>query len=164
VDAAALQQFRERVEEYVKLHRSVESKVPPAPKETTPEKIRLHQESLAAALRKARENANRGDLFGSAEDSIRTMITDALKGKQGAASREAVQDGNPAAEQSGTPIFVSINAPYPTKAPMSTVPPTLLLRLPPLPDELNYRFVGRHLILLDTHADLIVDFIVNATP
>ena len=39
------------------------------------------------------------------------------------------------------------------------MPPSILLNLPKLPEELEYRFVGPHLILHDVNANLIVDFI-----
>jgi hypothetical protein len=162
VDPGALEQFRIRAQEYAKLHRSVESKVPAAPKKATPDQIAAHQQSLSAAIRQTRANANPGDIFGSAADSIRTLIAAEMKGPDGADAKKTMKDGNPADEPTGGPIVVSVNGPYPPMAPVSSMPPKLLLRLPPLPEELNYRFVGRHLILLDTHADLIVDFIVNA--
>ena len=43
-----------------------------------------------------------------------------------------------------------------------TVPPNILAALPKLPEDLEYRFVNRTMILLDTHANLIVDFVPNA--
>ena len=45
-----------------------------------------------------------------------------------------------------------------------TVPAASLLVLPPLPDTLDYRFVGRDLVLRDAEANLIVDYIVGAVP
>ena len=39
-----------------------------------------------------------------------------------------------------------------------TVPPNILAALPKLPEDLEYRFVNRHMILLDTHAH-IVDYV-----
>jgi hypothetical protein len=42
------------------------------------------------------------------------------------------------------------------------MPPTVLVNLPSLPDEVEFRFVGKYLILRDTHADVIVDFIADA--
>jgi hypothetical protein len=163
-DAAALEQFRARVEEYAKLHRSLEEKIPRVSKDATPEQISAHKKALADAIQQARSNANPGDVIGNAEQSLRQLITDELKGRQGAEARAMARDGNPANEPIGKPLVLSVNAPYPPEAPVSSVPPTLLLRLPPLPEELNYRFIGRHLILLDTHADVIADFILNATP
>jgi hypothetical protein len=40
----------------------------------------------------------------------------------------------------------------------------LLLNLPSLPEILEYRFLGRHFILRDITANLIVDFISDAVP
>jgi hypothetical protein len=42
--------------------------------------------------------------------------------------------------------------------------PTLLQALPALPRELEYRFSGRHLVLIDIHANLVVDILKNALP
>ena len=49
-------------------------------------------------------------------------------------------------------------------APFSSVPPSLLLKLPPLPEEVRYRFVGRSLILRDTEANVILDYIPDGVP
>jgi hypothetical protein len=43
-------------------------------------------------------------------------------------------------------------------------PAVILEALPPLPEELQYRFVGPTLVLLDVHADLVVDILPNALP
>jgi len=58
----------------------------------------------------------------------------------------------------------SVNAPYPKNAALATVPPLLLLRLPKLPDGLEYRFMGRDLILHDTTANIVVDILREAAP
>jgi hypothetical protein len=44
------------------------------------------------------------------------------------------------------------------------VPPQLIRALPQLPPELQYRIVGRALVLWDHHADLIVDVLPGAFP
>ena len=44
------------------------------------------------------------------------------------------------------------------------MPPSLLMALPQLPRELDYRIVGRDLVLHDVNADLVVDIIPNALP
>ena len=62
------------------------------------------------------------------------------------------------------PVVVRVNAEYPLGAARSTVPPSLLLTLPPLPACLHYRFVDRDLILLDCVAQLIVDVLPAAAP
>jgi len=57
-----------------------------------------------------------------------------------------------------------INTDYPTTLALATVPPALLLNLPTLPEILEYRFLGRHFILRDITANLIVDFVPDAVP
>ena len=49
------------------------------------------------------------------------------------------------------------------KEPLTAVPPTVRQALPKLPDGLEYRFVREHMILLDTRANLIVDYMLNAS-
>ena len=167
-DVDVVKEFRARADQYAKLHRSVEGKLPAIPKKATADQIAAHQRALAEAIRAARSKASRGDVFATAEDYFRRAIAAELKGKDNLTARQTIKEESnesPMKESSGGgPIILSVNAPYPPKAMLSAMPPTMLLRLPPLPDELNYRFVGRHLILHDTHADMIVDFILNVTP
>ncbi len=59
-------------------------------------------------------------------------------------------------------IPFKVNAKYPEGAPVPTVPASVLLSLPTLPRPLEYRIVGKHLLLLDTDAGIIVDYIPNA--
>jgi hypothetical protein len=44
------------------------------------------------------------------------------------------------------------------------MPPTLLQKLPRLPDELAFRIIGSTLLLIDHKANLIIDFMLNAIP
>lgn len=39
------------------------------------------------------------------------------------------------------------------------VPAILLQRLPPLPEDVEYRILDHDLVLWDIHADLVVDFV-----
>jgi hypothetical protein len=57
-----------------------------------------------------------------------------------------------------------VNTLYPEKAALATVPPLILANLPRLPDGLEYRFMGRDLILRDRDANLVVDFVAGAVP
>jgi hypothetical protein len=63
----------------------------------------------------------------------------------------AVMDENPGSFCHG------INGTYPKERPLSTVPATILAVLPALPDDIQYRFLGRHLVLHDTRANVILD-------
>jgi len=59
---------------------------------------------------------------------------------------------------------VDINTVYPTTLPLATFPAALLRKLPDLPPELEYRIVGRSLILRDVKANLIVDILRDVVP
>ena len=58
----------------------------------------------------------------------------------------------------------AVNTAYPEKAPLATVPPLILVNLPRLPDGLEYRFMGRDLVLRDQPSNLIIDFVPGAVP
>ena len=66
------------------------------------------------------------------------------------------------ADTAGVPLRV--NYPYPEAKELTQMPPTLLLKLPQLPKEVKYRFVGRHLLLVDNDNGLIVDYMTKALP
>ena len=57
-----------------------------------------------------------------------------------------------------------VNIRYPDVVPLTTVPPQVLQTLPKLTEDLEYRFMGDSLILLDVHAHLIADYIENVLP
>jgi len=57
-----------------------------------------------------------------------------------------------------------VNYPYPETKEIAEVPATLLLELPQLPKEVKYRFVGRHMLLVDTDYGIIVDYMLNTLP
>jgi len=157
-------EFQARIDKYVEIHRKAVASVPAIPKETTDAAlIAKHEQQIAAAIRSLRPNALVGEIFTPA---VRQMIVGTVKqkvdGKAGESAKETILgEGNPKGPESGTPVNLAVNGVYPTTAPLSTVPPSVLMALPTLPKELEYRFVGRNLILRDTVANLIVDFIPN---
>ena len=55
-----------------------------------------------------------------------------------------------------------IDGPYPDGKSYSTMPGIILERLPQLPDDIQFRFVGPHLILFDVRASTIIDQLPNA--
>ena len=52
----------------------------------------------------------------------------------------------------------------PSKLPLATGPATLMLAQPELPPVLEYRIVGRSLLLRDVKANIVVDFVRDAVP
>jgi len=162
---ANLKEFNDRVKKYVELHKRVKGDLPAMKPTTDPAKITVHEAAMDAALRAARSGAQQGDIFIPAlQPYFVQLVRSELKGAAGAKAREMIKDGNPKVEGDPAKISVKVNGMYPGDAPLSTVPPGLLRKLPPLPPELEYRFVGRHLILRDVAANIIVDYIVNAAP
>lgn len=158
-DAKTQAAFLERVQDYLELRSQEEAKLPRLGDNARPEEIAAHQKRLYEAVRGARRAARPGDVF---TPPIRALIRRLLAGAErgsGAAPRQAVQDENPGA------VKLEVNGPYPTSLPLPTVPPQFLQALPKLPGEqLEYRFVGRRLILLDAKANLIVDYMERALP
>ena len=82
-----------------------------------------------------------------------------MKGKDGAKIRASLRNAEPVKD-----LPLKANDVYPQKAPKQSMPPSLLMALPPLPKELDYRIVGRDLVLHDVDTDLVVDFIPGVLP
>jgi hypothetical protein len=158
--AAPLARMTEAAEKYARLHRDVQHRLPVLPKKAEAEAIAEHRRALARGIVEARGDARPGDvLVPEAQPLLRERLADALT-QRPAAKRKEIATGNPANE--GTTVALKVNAPYPEAAPWSSVPPLVLALLPRLPAEVEYRFVGDDLVLLDVEANLIVDFMRGA--
>jgi hypothetical protein len=59
-------------------------------------------------------------------------------------------------------IDIDVNETYKKKHSLATMPPNLLLTLPDLPKDLEFRFIGRHLVLRDVRANIVIDEIRHA--
>jgi hypothetical protein len=158
-DAAAMAEFKIRVDAYADLHRQL-AKGDAKPREShDPAKINAASATLTARMRAARATAKQGDIFTPAIRPVfRRLLAPELKGEDGRDAKAILKDDAPAP---GTVSF-KVNAKYPGDQPIPTVPASVLLSLPTLPAPLEYRIVGQHLLILDTAADLIVDYLLNA--
>ena len=83
------------------------------------------------------------------------MLSPELKGDEGRDAKAIIKDDAP------TNVTFKVNAKYPEGAPVPTVPASLLVNLPTLPEPLQFRIIVKHLILLDEDADVIVDYALN---
>jgi hypothetical protein len=165
----ALDDLEDRVEDYVKkVHKKAAKQVTPLPAQATPEQIVTHQRALGEAIRALRPGAKQGDLFlPEVQPIVKRLIAEQLGGRAGAPARKEVLAGNPPVDpdhDDRMQIRVAVNAIYPSAAPLSTVPPTVVLSLPLLRKEVEYHFVNRDLVLLDVEANMILDFIRLAAP
>jgi hypothetical protein len=153
--------FESRLRRYVKIHQQAEGRLKlPALKPTAnPAKIHGFERSLGQAIRTARRNTKQHEIFTpviSAE--FKRLIGTAFDGPESHRVRVSLKHDEPVNAR------LHVNESYPEAIPLQTTPPSLLLDLPKLPPELEYRVVGRDLVLRDVKANLVVDFIPKALP
>jgi hypothetical protein len=159
-DAATIAEFMKRVDDYVALHKKLDGTIPSLPKEASPQQIDEHQRALGRLIEQNRAGAKRGDIFTPAMERIaRKLLANIFGGPDGEQLKREIFE-----EYNQRDIVPKINGRYPDEVPISTVPPGVLQGLPQLPKELEYRFVGRYLILLDPQAHIIADYIERAIP
>ena len=145
--------FRARVSSYFELRSELEKGLPVQTVTNDPAEIRMVAHALAKRIRRARAGAKRGDIFTPA---ITAAFRKALLFEMNESSWAAIMDDNPGE------FSVEINGSYREGKPFSTVPSSILAALPTLPDDIEYRFLGRHLILPDMKASAILDSIPYA--
>jgi hypothetical protein len=161
MEERVLRDFEREVAQYVRLHRRLERDLPPEHLFDDLEDMSAAVDALHAALVDARPHAQAGAFF---TPPVASVLTERLE-------RASKATGFTAAD-----VLFAMNAGYRFRGPEPQVNerfplarhvrlwPALLDVLPALPDELEYRFVGRDLVLLDTHADLVVDVLKDALP
>jgi hypothetical protein len=160
-DAALTQRFENRVADYVKLHKNVESNLPKLTKPTkSPATIRHHAHELRVAIVAQRPGAVEGNIFAPEIGAEFRRLIDIAYQADARIIRESLRSSEPGTEN----VRVRVNKEYPDDKPLQTMPATLLLNLPQLPPELEYRIIGRDLVLRDVGANLIVDIIPKVIP
>jgi hypothetical protein len=155
---AATLEFKKRIDAYVKIHNSADAKVPSLKKTDDPKEIADRERMLGEAIMTLRAGASPGDIFAPEyQPYFIKIVQDDFKTRS-AADRKALVVELP------KHLKMDINTVYPTSLPLETFPPILLRKLPDLPPELEYRIVGRSLILRDVKANLIVDILRDVVP
>lgn len=158
-DSQALATMNVKVKEYIDLHTRLEGTLPKLRDDATPQQIDKNQRAFEALMRKTRATAKQGDIFTpEARTVIKRLLGNVFAGADGKQLKASIMDENP------TGITLTVNGRYPDTVPLSTVPPEVLQTLPKLSEDMEYRFIGDRLILLDTHAHVIADFIDDALP
>jgi hypothetical protein len=153
-DAQVLLDFEERVDKYVELRKKADDSAPPMKKTNDSAELRLAQQGLAERIGAARSPGKQGEIFTpEIAASFRKLLRPEAKDP---GTKASIKDDNPGN------IPFKVNGPYPSKEALSTMPPNVLASLPPLPKDIEYRFVNKHLILRDVRANLIIDYIPNA--
>jgi hypothetical protein len=158
-EQAAADAFEARLKEYIAAHRKAEASLPHLSKSSTPKEIDKNQRALGTQLAAVRSDAKRGDFFTPPmEGLIRRTMEAVLAGPDGKTIKASIMDENP-----GMPNL-RVNDRYPDSIPLSTMPPQVLEPLPKLDEDMEYRFLGKELVLLDTHAHIVIDFTDDVLP
>ena len=159
-DSLVVSEFQGRVDEYMKVRKRAFSEVPALKPTDSPEDIAEHKRDLAHKLREARPHARQGAIFTpQASDLFRRLLAANLQGPDAGQARTSLRRASPVPQ-----VPLRVNALYPEGLPLQSTPPSILLDLPRLPQGLEYRIVGRDLVLLDVNAGLVIDFVPRALP
>ena len=145
--------FTAQIGRYFELRRQLEGGLPVPAVTDDVRQIRRGTRSLAKAIRLARPGAVQGEFF-TPETSVEFRRVLALV--MTATVWSVIMDDNPGA------FSHEIDGSYPDGAPRSTMPGLVLAQLPSLPDGIEFRFAGPHLILYDVRANTIIDRLPDA--
>ena len=146
-------EFMLRVHAYSELRRRLESALPEVTITDDVRRLRRDRRWLAQAIRNARPGAVQGEFFTPPTSARFALVLTRTMDPMMCA---VVMDDNPGA------FGHDIDGAYPDGKPFSTMPGLLLARLPELPDDIEFRFIGRHLILYDVRANTIIDRMPDA--
>jgi hypothetical protein len=159
-DQRVIADFNRKVSEYVELHRRLEGPVPTIQVSSDPGETRGGMAALARKIRAERIRARQGDFFTPAAGPVFRRLIAAGCGGDLEGLHAIANEENPYV----TKWHPRVNALYPDHLPFSMMPPSVLCSLPALPEELQFRFWDRSLLLWDYHANLIVDILPDALP
>ena len=158
-EAAAIKQFDDAVAKYMALRRKLRSEVSGPVKNSSSSQVNNASDALARGIERARQDAQVGSIFGAPVTAvIKGRIADAVRTENLVAVLADIDDEGKAS------VAPKVHLRLPVSAQMATMPPSLLEVLPPLPKELEYRILGRYLVVRDVDASLILDYIPNAVP
>jgi len=152
-------EFEQRAREYLQQRQDIAGKLPPLSTKATAEEIAAYKKKLLTGVQEARKGVARGSIFTKeATAAIRAVVLSHFRGPDANDLRKKVFE----AENKAVPV--KVNVAYPMSQELLETPPKLLLELPQLPKELQYRFVGNNLLLVDRESLLIVDFMPDVLP
>ena len=140
--------FTVRIRAYYDLRTELERGLPPLRVTDSAKELLDREHALADRIRRARSSARQGDIF---TPSVSEAFKERLQAHTNPTTCTALGDDNPGS------LDVRTNGTYPEHKPMSTMPPDVLAALPALPEDVEYRFLGRDLILVDLRARLVID-------
>ena len=151
-DAETLAAFTARAHEYAALRNRLEVGLPPLRVTLDADEIERFERRLTSRMREARSSRRYQVFVPAMERQIKRLLAQ----QADPATIAAIAHDGPGE------FDVDVNDTYSKELSLSTMPVKILLLLPELPPDLEYRFVGRHLILRDVRANMIIDEIPHA--
>ena len=146
-DARSVVEFQRAADAYAFLHRQVERRLGQLHQRTGRPVDAIEAGELATAMVAERPAAAEGALFTpSVAAAFRQLAVNAAR----------TPGCNPGELRSGAWVVRQVNSPATGTTPVN---PCIASALPALPDELEYRSAGTVLVLVDSHANLIVDIL-----
>jgi len=158
-ESAAIKQFDDAIAKYMAMRNKLRSEVTGPVKDSSSTQVTDASDALAGAIQRARQNAHAGSIFAEPVATvIKRRIADTVRTEKLAPVLADIDD-------EGAPSLApKVHLRLPVSAQMATMPPALLKVLPALPKELEYRILGRYLVIRDVDASLILDYIPAAVP
>jgi hypothetical protein len=159
VEAAGIQQFQDRIEQYMVIRRQLAQEVASPAANSSAVQITNASDALAAAIQRSRPASQSGSFFAPATITVfKRRVTDVIRDADLVLVLAAIDDDGAAGK--APTVYLR----FPTSSQLATMPPSLLAVLPPLPKELEYRIIGSYLVLRDIDAAIILDYIPSAVP
>ena len=161
VETPILEVFNQRIDQYMKVHNDVERRLSLKRSFDDAEEMFRAVEALRSGIRAARPDAGRGAIL---TPDIGALIRTRLETRL-ADCGQKVEDVLAFINEERLPgaSAPTINKRFPWEL-GSAMWPSFMGVLPPLPDELEYRFADRDLVLIDIHANVVIDILANALP
>lgn len=154
-EPAVVKDFQNRVQQYASMKKS---QGVPKKQTASPEKLAQEKRQATEKVHAMRPTAKQGDIFTPEIAAyFKQQLTATLDGPEGHRIRTSLSHAEPVPN-----LRLQVNQPYPKALPLQSTPPSLLLNLPRLPKDMQYRIVGSSLILYDESTRLIVDILPMA--
>ena len=151
-DTPSVPEFDKRIAAYLELQKKAIADLPALKNTDDPVEITAREVAMGNAIRAARANAKQGDIIGPETAAyFRKLIKEDVQSRT-VPERKTMKDEIP-------PFDPTVNQMYPSEHPLATFPATLLKIMPTLPEELEYRLLSNALIIRDTKANIIIDYI-----
>lgn len=158
-DAEVVREFDAAVQKYLAIRQGISTELPALRVTDNPAEINARSDALASAIQRRRGSAPQGQFFTArVVEALRRRVSEV------GARPDIRASVMPEGEEQSTVKTARVHTRYPAGSVMTTVPTALLDVLPPLPASLEYRFIGRTLVLRDIEAALVLDLANDVLP